>query len=131
MNYQRIDNAELQTIPMFSSLTDAQLDTVRDAARVARIEAGDPLFDMGERCTHFYFLRRGQIKLFRAAPDGGEKVLSVVSPGQTFGEAVMFMGEDAGYPVSAEAIEASELIGFKSDPGVSTRIDGYLFSDHG
>ena len=116
---------------MFSSLTDAQLDTVRDAARVARIEAGDPLFDMGERCTHFYFLRRGQIKLFRAAPDGGEKVLSVVSPGQTFGEAVMFMGEDAGYPVSAEAIEASELIGFKSDPGVSTRIDGYLFSDHG
>ncbi len=115
MSNQRVGSAELQTIPICSSLTEAQLDEVRSAARVVRIEAGEPLFDMGERCTHFYFLRRGQIKLFRAAPDGGEKVLSVVSPGQTFGEAIMFLGENAGYPVSAQAIEASELIGFKCD----------------
>lgn len=115
MSKHRVESVELQAIPMFSSLTEMQLDEVRSSARIVRIETGERLFHMGEPSTHFYYLRRGQIKLFRAAPDGGEKVVSVVSPRQTFGEAIMFMGEGVGYPVGAQAIAASELIGFKSD----------------
>ena len=115
MNSSQVVATELHTIPMFSALDEALLDEVRRNARRVQLDAGELLFHMGERSTHFYFLQCGQVKLFRAAPEGSEKVVAVVSPGQTFAEATMFMGEAAAYPVSGQAIATSELIAFRSD----------------
>jgi CRP/FNR family transcriptional regulator, dissimilatory nitrate respiration regulator len=58
-------------------------------------------------------VRSGQMKLFRLSLDGVEKVIEIIQPGQTFAEAVMFM-ERQNYPVSAEAITASEVYSFDS-----------------
>jgi CRP-like cAMP-binding protein len=52
--------------------------------------------------------------LSRTSTDGCEKVIELVQPGKTFAEAVMFM-EEATYPVNAESVEDSKVIGFDGD----------------
>lgn len=49
------------------------------------------------------------MKLCRVSPDGHEKVIDIVSPGQTFAEAIMFM-ERQTYPVTAVSLAPSEVI---------------------
>ena len=103
---------ELRGIYLFSVLDDEQLKAILDTTRVVRLAEGEPLFDFGQPSGHFFYLRSGQVKLFRTAKDGGEKVIELVRAGETFAEAVMFMGKARAYPVSAQAIVASELLEF-------------------
>jgi CRP-like cAMP-binding protein len=82
-------------------------------SRVIELAEGENLFNQGDHAKQFFLVRRGQIKLFRTSPEGYEKVIEILVPGQTFAEAVMFM-ERPSYPVSATALHASELVGFDS-----------------
>ena len=56
----------------------------------------------------FFFLIYGQIKLSFISPQGSEKVVELISPNQTFGEAVMFM--DKPYPVTSTALTDCQLV---------------------
>lgn len=107
-----LEAGELRGIYLFSVLDDEQLTAVLNSTRVVRLAEGERLFDHGQPSRHYFFLRSGQIKLFRSAKDGGEKVIEIVRAGETFAEAVMFMEEAKPYPVSAQAIVASELLAF-------------------
>jgi CRP-like cAMP-binding protein len=71
------------------------------------------LFHQGEKAKRFFFVRKGQIKLFLLSKEGEEKIVHIEHPGNTFGEAVMFM-DRLIYPVSAEAIQASVVLSFDS-----------------
>ena len=104
---------ELRRIYLFSVLDEQQLATVLSSTHVVRLAEGERLFDHGQPSRHYFFLRSGEIKLFRSARDGGEKVIEIVRCGETFAEAVMFMEEARPYPVSAQAIVASELLAFE------------------
>ena len=48
----------------------------------------------------FYFLVSGKVKLAFSSSQGTEKVVEILGPMQSFGEAVMFMNRP--YPVFAE-----------------------------
>ena len=104
-------DAELRGVYLFAGLDDAQLARVRQGMRQAHLNAGERLFDHGQRAEHFFLVYSGKIKLFRLSVDGNEKVIEIVQPGATFAEAVMFM-EGRSYPVSAEALEASVVLSF-------------------
>ena len=104
---------ELRGIYLFSVLDERQLATVLETTRVVRLDEGERLFDHGQPSRHYFFLRAGEMKLFRSARDGGEKVIEIIRSGETFAEAVMFMVEGRPYPVSAQAIVASELLEFE------------------
>ena len=105
---------ELRGIDLFTELDSRQLRLVVDSTRVVRLEDGERLFDHGQTARHFFRLSSGQLKLFRSSPSGGEKIIEIIQPGEMFAQAVMFM-EPRGYPVSAEAIEPSVLLGFDSE----------------
>lgn len=107
----KIDNQLLREIYLFAELDDAQLEQVHGAARLRHVGAGQALFEQGERAGHFYWLLRGQIKLYRLSRDGQEKVMGVVQPGQTFAEGVMFMDRPV-YPVNAQALRDGEVVAF-------------------
>jgi CRP-like cAMP-binding protein len=104
---------ELRGIYLLSALSDDQLDAVTRSMRVMQLAEGERLFDFGQPAHHFFYLRSGQIKLFRISAEGEEKVIELIRPGQTFAEAVMFMERMEGYPVSAEAIAPSEVVAFE------------------
>lgn len=106
-----IDAEDLKNIYLFAEFDDEQLQEMVRATRVLHLDAGSTLFHFGDPVKQFFFLSSGQIKLFRSSMDGQEKVIELIRPGETFAEAVMFM-EKQGYPVSAEAVEQSELLAF-------------------
>lgn len=110
-----ISDHDLRRIYLFAGFDDGQLQAVRRSMRVQRLDEGERLFDHGQPARHYFYLRQGQIKLFRVSPDGDEKVIELIGPDQTFAEAVMFMERRGGYPVSAEAIEPTEVWAFDQE----------------
>ena len=100
---------DLKSCFLFADLESTQLRRIaKNAARV-HLEEGGALFQQGDPAKRFYLATRGQIKLFRLSPAGNEKVIDIVTPGRTFGEALMFL-ERPRYPVGAEALQDSEVI---------------------
>jgi CRP/FNR family transcriptional regulator, dissimilatory nitrate respiration regulator len=100
--------ALLRRIPLFSELSDADLERVARFARERRLARGEVLFQRGDLPHGFYFLVSGQVKLAFSSAQGTEKVVEILGPMQSFGEAVMFMNHP--YPVFAEALTESVLL---------------------
>jgi CRP-like cAMP-binding protein len=94
---------------LFARLSEEQLKRVSSKARRIVLQEGQCLFTQGEKAERFFLLVRGQIKLFRLSPQGDEKVIEVLLPCSTFGEALMFL-DLPRYPVSAAALSPTELI---------------------
>ncbi|MCP4043959.1 MAG: cyclic nucleotide-binding domain-containing protein, partial [Gammaproteobacteria bacterium] len=62
-----------------------------ETAHIKRLGKGDSLFTMGDPARSFFLMQKGQIKLYRLASSGQEKIIEIIRPGHTFAEAVMFM----------------------------------------
>lgn len=104
--------AELRRAYLFAGMSEEHLQSMLRGAGDLHLQPGTGLFSHGAPADYFYFVREGLIKLFRLSHEGDEKIIEIVRPGETFAEAVAFMGNQARYPVSAEAISESRLLAF-------------------
>lgn len=93
---------------LFAGLDQEDFDKIVANMSPKSIDKGEVLFHRGDPASNFYFLDTGLVELNLISATGEKKVLEVVEPGRTFAEAVAFMRERK-YPVTAEAIEGSEL----------------------
>lgn len=100
--------ALLQQLPLFSALSEDEIEMLASRCVQRRADAGECLFTKGEPCSSFHVLVEGRVKLFLSNPQGAERVIDIVRPGQSFGEACMFL--DKPYMVSAEVIENALLV---------------------
>ncbi|TVQ90314.1 MAG: Crp/Fnr family transcriptional regulator [Chromatiaceae bacterium] len=99
----------LRGTPLLSRLRDDQLQRVASHARRLALDEGQWLFSQGDPAERFYLVEQGQMRLFRLSPEGAEKIIEFVAPGQTFAEALMFLNAPR-YPVCAAALEPTTLI---------------------
>ena len=109
MNRSPEADRELRRAYLFADMADQHLATLIQGVHDIHLNAGDTLFRHSQPAERFFFLRDGMVKLFSLSPEGDEKIIEIVQPGQTFAEAVMFMGTHGRYPVSAEAVSESRL----------------------
>ena len=109
---------ELQNAHIFSQLSSKQLDRIAQHAVRKLLQTGEFLFDQCDLADRFYYVASGQIKLFRSSPAGNEKIIEIVTPGSTFGEALMF-NDASQYPVGSQALMPSEVISIDSRDFVS------------
>jgi CRP-like cAMP-binding protein len=98
---------------LFSGLSDEQLANVRKHSHVTELDEGKSLFCQGDDVICFYLVLEGKIKLYRVSPEGKEKVVDIVSRGETFAEALMFM-DQPHYPVNATALTHCTALGINS-----------------
>lgn len=98
---------------LLSGLSDEQLANVRKHSHVIELDEGKSLFCQGDEVISFYLVLDGKIKLFRISPEGKEKVVDIVSKGETFAEALMFM-DQPNYPVNATALTSCTVLGINS-----------------
>lgn len=94
---------------MFRGIDTPMLNQILDSAAAVVVAESDYLFRQGAAADRFFLVVAGQIGLSRGAVNGDEKIVEIIGPGQTFAEALMFMGA-ARYPVSARALGTSRLI---------------------
>lgn len=98
----------LANLPLFRELGPQEVERIAAGARMLNAARGETLFRKGDRVDGFHTIVFGQIKLAFTAPNGGEKVVELLGPNQSFGEAVMFM--ERPYPVYAQALADSLLL---------------------
>jgi CRP-like cAMP-binding protein len=98
----------LARLPMFRALAPEELDRIAHGTREIRAARGEVLFQRGDPCEGFHVIVYGQIKLAFNSPGGTEKVVDLLGPGQSFGEALMFMEQP--YVVHAQALADSLLL---------------------
>ena len=95
---------------LFSGLGAEDLAEVAAIAHRRTFARGESLFAEGDAATGFYLLASGSMKLCKVSPDGREKVLHFVHPGETFAEAAFF--GDGRYPAEARAMEGGDALFF-------------------
>lgn len=100
--------AFLARLPVFSELEVADINRIAAATHSIRVEKGDAVFHRGDPCEGFHLVVYGQVKLAFTSAQGGEKVVEIVGPGQSFGEALMFLQRP--YIVSAHALADAMLL---------------------
>jgi cAMP-binding proteins - catabolite gene activator and regulatory subunit of cAMP-dependent protein kinases len=98
----------LSVLPLFNDLSPAELTQIAEGCSLRRLERGDMVFRTGDRCEEFHVVVTGQVKLFVLSPGGQEKVVELISAGQSFGEAIMFT--DRPYIVSAQSLADTLLL---------------------
>jgi CRP/FNR family transcriptional regulator, cyclic AMP receptor protein len=87
-----VDHADdvLSRAPLFEALDEDGAKALRSMLTDVELPRGDRLFDEGDAGDRLYVVLEGKIKLTRAASDGRENLLSVLGPGEMFGELSLF-----------------------------------------
>lgn len=98
----------LRNLPLFRGLSLEEVERVAASTSQIRVPVGSILFRKGDPCGGFHVIVYGQVKLAFGASDGSEKVVEILGPGQSFGEALMFLDEP--YLVFAETLADSLLL---------------------
>lgn len=100
--------AFLANLPMFSEMSSQELDRIAAATVPIHAAKGQSILQRGDPCTGFHVVVYGQVKLGFTSPQGVEKVVEIVRPGQSFGEALMFLEQP--YIVFVQALSDSMLL---------------------
>lgn len=98
----------LKRIPLFHDVTNEELEQIAARATEIKLLKGTTIFRRGDPCEGFHNVIYGQVKLSFTSPQGDEKVVEIISAGQSFGEALMFM--EKPYIVNAQVLADSLLL---------------------
>ena len=79
--------AFLANLPLFRELAPEQLDRMASHTRQVRAGRSEILFHRGDEVHGFHVIIYGQIKLAFISAGGDEKVVEILGPGSSFGEA--------------------------------------------
>jgi CRP-like cAMP-binding protein len=101
----------IRTAPLFSGLTAKDIDSLLSNGQLNPLPRGEMLFHQGDAITHFYLIARGTIQLHRAAADGHEKTLHIITVGQPFCESEVMNGY-SHHRATASAINDVMVIKF-------------------
>jgi CRP-like cAMP-binding protein len=105
----KIDPREfLKRLPLFADLSPEELSLVAAGTTEHHIPRGSAVFQRGDPCVGFHMVIFGQVKLSFLSSQGNEKIVEIIGPGHSFGEALMFM--EKPYIVTAHAVSDCMLL---------------------
>jgi CRP/FNR family cyclic AMP-dependent transcriptional regulator len=97
----------LRRAPLFDALDDDSAAALQAGVTIVELARADRVFEEGASGNQLYVVLDGKIKLTRAAADGRENLLSVLGPGEMFGELSLF--DPRPRTASAVAVTDSRL----------------------
>lgn len=80
----------LRRAPLFTALDDDAAASLHSSMDTVKIAKGVILFKEGDDGEHLYVVIEGKIKLGTSSGDGRENLLSILGPGEMFGELSLF-----------------------------------------
>jgi len=98
----------MANLPLFKELGPAELERITGGTTELHVPRGEVVFNRGDPCNGFHLVVYGQVKLAFVSSQGAEKIVEVIGPGYSFGEALMFM--DKPYIVMAQTLADSMLV---------------------
>lgn len=93
---------------LFQGLSTGQLERLAMATRERRFTKGELVFQKGDQPSGLFFVATGQIKEACQSSNGEEKIIEVLGPAQTCGEAALLL--DCPYPFFVAALRPALLL---------------------
>lgn len=94
---------------LFSELNAEQLEYVAKETQYLSVQRGHILFNRGDPAHGLFLQQTGQVKLAVTAPQGTEKIIGIIGPGESFGEAIIFLNRPF-FPIYAQATTDSQVL---------------------
>jgi CRP-like cAMP-binding protein len=94
--------------PLFSDLDERELQSIAAVAKTRRYAKDDVVFHADESGDVFCLIREGQVKVTMISPEGKEIILSLLGPGEFFGE--MALLDDEPRSATVVATEPLDLV---------------------
>lgn len=94
----------LKTVPLFRSLTPADLDAFGRLLRLKSYPKGSVILFEDDQGDSLFIVRAGRVKVVLVAEDGREVILGILGPGEHFGELSLIDDE----PRSAHVVAMEE-----------------------
>ena len=88
----------LKSIPYFSGLSTAELESVRHLIFEKTAERGEVILFEDDPADALYFVVSGAVKIFKTSVEGKEQILNIVRPGESFNDVPIF--DDGPNPAS-------------------------------
>ena len=100
--------AVLRSIPAFEALDAQRLENLSRISSLRQVSRGNSVLREGDRTDNIYFVVNGALKVLVSDDEGREVILSILGPGEMFGE----MGVLDEHPRSATvtATQSSDLV---------------------
>ena len=107
------NKAFLRRVPLFSGLTEQQLDALAAGSARRSYPKGRTIVSEGEPSQSMYILLAGRAKVQRSDSEGKEVILAVLGSGEFFGE--MSLIDDSPRSASVITLESCEFMAVSKD----------------
>ncbi|MEJ5351717.1 MAG: Crp/Fnr family transcriptional regulator [Melioribacteraceae bacterium] len=123
----------LENFNLFSNLSKEQMMELNKFIIDKEIKANEPIYFADEPSNTIFFLKTGRVKIIKYLSDGSEKIITIINPGEIFGEmAYLDEGKRTDYAVTLEpsricAINKNDLASFiEKNPELNLRLTKIL-----
>ncbi len=103
-----VSTAVLRAVPLFVSFSDEQLRTVATMVTRRSAPRNSTIMAAGDLTDSLYIVISGRLKVMMSDADGREVILTILGPGEYFGE--MGLIDDSPRSASVVTIEPCELL---------------------
>ncbi|MBV8032383.1 MAG: cyclic nucleotide-binding domain-containing protein [Betaproteobacteria bacterium] len=103
-----VSTAVLKAVPLFSSFPEEQLRMLATVVTRRSVGRSVTVMAAGDATDSLYIVLSGRLKVMMSDADGKEVILSILGPGEFFGE--MGLIDDSARSASVVALEACELL---------------------
>jgi CRP/FNR family cyclic AMP-dependent transcriptional regulator len=103
-----VSTAVLKSVPLFAGFPDEQLRMLVPAIARRSAARGSIIMAAGDPTDSLYIVISGRLKVMMGDADGKEVILSILGPGEFFGE--MGLIDDSPRSASVVALEPCELL---------------------
>ena len=107
------DEAVVRKAPLFSALDDAEASSLRESMVPVKVSKGNTLFKEGDDGNRLFVVLEGKLKLGTTSSDGRENLLSILGPGEMFGELSLF--DPGPRTATATAVTDARLLSLAHD----------------
>ena len=95
---------------LFSGISEDDARLLSSIFKLKSCSKGEILFEEGAVADGFYLVISGKVKVYKLSPEGKERILHVIQPGNSFADAAIF--GDGRYPAFAETLVETRLLFF-------------------
>ena len=101
------------SLPLFTALDDASAATLRESMTQVKVSKGQTLFKEGDAGDRLFVVVEGKLKLGTSSGDGRENLLSILGPGDMFGELSLF--DPGPRTATATAVTDARVLALAND----------------
>lgn len=125
----------IRKVPLFNALPESLVRDMANFLRERKFRRGEYIFYEGDEGNQLFIIAEGLVKVTKLNEDGREKILSILGPGEFFGELSLFDGAPRSATIQAKSeckmysLERKEFLNLlKQSPDVSLSVITVLAS---